>query len=85
MHHDVNISRIDFERIEEGSKTFLVQASFMELQKGDTFKLQEYRGELWPNAYTGNHITCTVGYVLPIDDKRVVISLLDVKAHNEKR
>lgn len=91
MTHELKIWPQYYCRVEDGSKTFEVRENDRGFQPGDIVKLREWdpteikRTEYYPlgddgwmeqRGYTGKSLQFKVGYVLPIDDKRVVFSLL---------
>lgn len=102
MKHDLKIWPQYYCRVADGSKTFEVRHNDRGFQPGDEVELREYDPTLveysagvglaadWvkePKGYTGNSLCFRVGYVLPIDEKRVVFSLLpstpQPSAHDE--
>lgn len=86
MRHELKIWPQYYCRVADGSKTFEVRQNDRGFQPGDEVVLREYdpaRFEPAENAldggrsgYTGKQLEFKIGYVLPIDDKRVVFSLL---------
>jgi len=87
MHHRLKIWPQFFTPVNEGLKTFEVRENDRGFQMGDTVTLSEWNPETevihdemgsynQTKGYTGNEIKFRIGYVLPIDDKRVVFSLL---------
>jgi hypothetical protein len=91
MTHELKIWPQYFARVKDGSKTFEVRENDRGFQPGDTVVLKEYSleeverqdhnpmgYESWmePRGYTGKHLTFQVGYVYPLEDNRVVFSLL---------
>lgn len=94
MKHELKTWPQYFCRVEDGSKTFEVRKNDRGYQPGDIVVLREWDPTLvkkrddnpmgydeWTEAraYTGNVLTFTVGYVLPIDSERVVFSLLKIR------
>jgi hypothetical protein len=75
-------------RVADGSKTFEVRENDRGYQPGDEVVLREYNPETHlvddgvtgyyreAKGYSGAKLEFKIGYVLPIDDKRVVFSLL---------
>ncbi len=79
MKHTLKIWPQYFEAVAAGLKTFEVRDNDRGFQCGDTVELHEYDplcnlGEA--HRYSGKALTFRVGYVLPLDEKRVVFSLL---------
>ena len=82
MHHDLKIWPQYFERVRDGSKTFEVRDNDRGYQCCDTVRLQEYEPHRSGGGlYTGRSFDFKIGYVLPLDDKRVVFSLLSLEAN----
>jgi hypothetical protein len=95
MKHELKIWPQYFCRVEDGSKTFEVRKNDRGFQPGDVVVLREYdpteitheellpMGQIHeykrPIGYTGKSLTFRVGYLFPIDDTRVVFSLLKVE------
>lgn len=72
MTHDLKIWPQFYARVANGSKTFEVRENDRGFQPGDTVILKEWDPEY--RDYTGSErLEFKVGYVLPIDDKRVVV------------
>lgn len=83
MHH-LKIHPQFYENVLDGTKTFEIRENDRGFQPGDTVILKEWD----PNVevthgyvdsrgdYTGRELVCRIGYLLPIDEKRVVFSLL---------
>ena len=66
-----------FHNVKNGTKTFEVRVNDRGFQNGDSVVLREW----CPTAecYTAEEpLRFKIGYVLPIDDKRVVFSLLEM-------
>lgn len=86
MKHELKIWPQYYCRVADGTKTFEVRENDRGFQPGDEVMLrewdptirEEYEGDA-PRGYTGNNLWFCIGYVLPIDDKRVVFSLLPPK------
>lgn len=90
MHHNLKIQPQYFCHVADGSKTFEIRENDRGFQPGDTVNLREWSPELvskkFPDArgvyyeelkgYSGKSLNFKIGYVFPIDDKRVVFSLL---------
>lgn len=91
MIHELKILPQYFCRVADGSKTFEVRDNDRGFQPGDTVVLREYDPAIWtipntgigglgdesePKGYTGKSLSFKIGYVLPIDETRVVFSLL---------
>ena len=94
MTHELKIWPQYYERVADGSKTFEVRENDRGFQPGDEVILKEWDPReveksfdtpMWrdrwvePKGYTGRELTFKIGYVLPIDDKRVVFSLLSAE------
>jgi len=90
MKHELKIWPQYFEPVSQGLKTFQIRKNDRGFQAGDTVVLREWDPELvekitsstpldqfttLPKGYTGNRATFSIGYVLSIDDERVVFSL----------
>ena len=85
MIHELKIWPQYFHKVKDGSKTFEVRENDRGFQCGDTVILREYDpGQTLSTIglYTGKEIKFKIGYILPIDDHRVVFSLL--KLDDEK-
>lgn len=77
MKHDIKCWPQYFCRVADGSKTFEVRVNDRGYQPGDTVLMREWNPEdIIGRGYTGKAINFTIGYVLPIDDNRVIFSLL---------
>ncbi len=88
MTHELKIWPQYFCRVADGSKTFEVRENDRGFQPGDIVILKEWDPKVvlktfgptkvyeGPAGYTDKSLKFKVGYVLPIDDKRVVFSLL---------
>lgn len=86
MRHFLKIWPQYFCRVADGSKTFEVRENDRGFQPGDIVVLREWDSSKVYHAqhpmdcshdgYTGQSLEFKVGYVLPIDEKRVVFSLL---------
>jgi hypothetical protein len=91
MKHELKIHPQYYCRVEDGSKTFEVRENDRGFCPGDQVVLKEWDPEIvtfnntgvghfpddeGPKGYTGKQLTFKVGYVLPIQDNRVVFSLL---------
>lgn len=99
MIHELKIWPQYYCRVADGSKTFELRNNDRGFQVGDEVVLREYNpnthledvGIGWREeviGYTGSKsLRFKIGYVLPIDDKRVVFSLLplDNPTKNEER
>lgn len=89
MIHKIKIWPQYFCRVEDGTKTFEVRENDRGYQPGDTVILREWDqsrvhvphhpGDMDSDGFTGKQLMFKVGYVLPIDDKRVVFSLLPIR------
>lgn len=76
MHHELKIWPAFYEAVSDGRKTFEVRLNDRGFQAGDTVELKR-----WDNVrerYTGEQLTYQIGYVLPIDETRVVFSLKEL-------
>ena len=77
MNHELKIWPKYFRRVLDGAKTFEVRENDRDFQAGDTVVLREFNPEFQgPAAYTGEKLIFKIGYVLPVDEKRVVFSLI---------
>jgi len=88
MKHELKIWPQFYEAVKDGSKTFEVRENDRAFQRGETVVLKEWDptevdynnypmgGDWGPQGYTHRELEFKIGYVLPIDDKRVVFSLL---------
>ena len=94
MKHELKIWPQYFERVRDGSKTFEIRKNDRGFQFGDEVVLREYDPtpvvkrddsplgvEEWeePRGYTGKSLEFKIGYVLPVDEERVVFSLVRFK------
>lgn len=93
MKHELKIWPQYYLPVAEGHKTFEVRVNDRGFQSGDTVVLKEWdpkvekknplTDEITHGDYVGSEpLEFMVGYVLPIDDKRVVFSLLEVSDGN---
>ncbi len=80
MKHILKIWPQFFQPVLDGIKTFEIRVNDRGFQNGDTVALHEYNPEkeYESSRYTGRYVEFKIGYVLPIDDKRVVFSLLQI-------
>lgn len=80
MKHELKIWREFFKPVADGSKTFEVRENDRGFQLGDEVELKEWDpvSEVLPD-YTGRSLSFRIGYVFPIDEKRVVFSLLPLE------
>lgn len=80
MTHELKIWPQYFARVKNGSKTFEVRKNDRGFQFGDEVILKEYDPTTYAgtreHGFTGKSLTFKIGYILPIDDERVVFSLL---------
>jgi hypothetical protein len=80
MRHELKIWPQYYCRVADGSKTFEVRKNDRGFQQGDEVVLSEYapiEHSVIAGRYTDSKpLEFRVGYVLPIDDERVVFSLL---------
>jgi len=84
VKHELKIWPEYFVAVLNGSKTFEVRLNDRGFQKGDEVDLKEF--EINTQTFTGRKMTFFIGYVLPIDERRVVFSLLkDMTCINESR
>lgn len=81
MKHNLKIWPQYYERVADGSKTFEVRNNDRGFQLGDTVVLSEWDNDIGNYTFSQDLIF-KIGYVLPIDDNRVVFSLL--KCEGEK-
>ena len=88
MKHELKIWPQYFERFKDRTKTFEVRVNDRGFQSEDTVVLEEWdptrvsQSELnlppeykEPAGYTGISLMFKIGYVLPVDSKRVVFQL----------
>lgn len=82
MKHELKIWPQYYCRVADGSKTFEVRENDRGFQPGDEVVLREFNPNQLKDyeniGYTGKSLNFKIGYVLPIDDKRVVFSLLSL-------
>jgi len=88
MHHDLKTWPCYYEHVARGNKTFELRENDRGFQSGDTVSLNEYDPTMesltddlgnsydQPKGYTGQSKIFQIGYVLPVDEKRVVFSIL---------
>jgi len=88
VKHELKIWPQYYGRVADGSKTFEVRQNDRGFQAGDIVELREWDPQekiinhgivsaVHPVGYTDSQpLTFRIGYVLPIDSKRVVFSLL---------
>ena len=80
MKHELKIWPCYFERVLDGTKTFEVRDTHdRSFQKGDVVVLNEYNPDDTVAKclkYSGRKAEFFIGYVLPLDNKKVVFSLL---------
>lgn len=74
MRHELKIWPDYFKAVKLGIKTFEVRLNDRGFQKGDQVVLKEFNPK--SIKFTGEILKFEIGYVLPIDDRRVVFSLL---------
>jgi hypothetical protein len=86
MEHELKIWPQYYCRVADGSKTFEVRDNDRAFQPGDTVKLREWDPEpenstgIAPKGYTDSKpLIFKIGYILVLDSKRVVFSLLPIK------
>lgn len=88
MKHELKIWPQFYCRVADGSKTFEVRENDRAFQFGDTVVLREWDPEpqnkaadkLAPKGYTDSpQLEFKVGYILVLDSKTVVFSLLQIK------
>lgn len=90
MIHELKIWPQYYARVADGSKTFEVRDNDRDFQLGDTVILHEYDPERLnptdptPRGYTDSPpLEFIVGYVYPLDSRRVIFSLLPKKQTNK--
>ena len=95
MKHDIKCWPQYFCRVADGSKTFEVRDNDRGYQPGDTVLLREWNPELHEvddgatgyykeaRGYSGKTLEFKIGYVYPLDNNRVVFSLLDSKGESK--
>jgi hypothetical protein len=78
--HELKCESRFFVEVLDGSKTFEVRKNDRCFQKGDRVKLRELAspriGGVENNGYTGRSLDFAIGFVYPLDDGRVVFSLV---------
>ena len=81
MNHRLKILKSHYIRVSEGTKTFEIRENDRVYQKGDSVTLWAFDDflERPHDVKEFPEITFTIGDVYPIDEKRVVFSLLGVK------
>lgn len=81
--HELKIWPQYFCRVEDGSKTFEVRVNDRDFQAGDIVVLKPYdpKYPCFVEPYQG--LTFKIGYVLPIDNGKVVFSLLPCEESGE--
>lgn len=94
MKHELKIHPTHYQRVKDGTKTFEIRDNDRSFQKWDTVVLREWNPKdivkradhdmlddyVVKGEYTNNpNLTFTIGDVYPIDDKRVVFSLIEVE------
>lgn len=86
MNHDLKIWPQYYCRVADGSKTFEVRENDRGFQSGDTVTLKEWDPSpinattKSPKGYTDSPpLTFKIGYILVLDHKKVVFSLLPFK------
>ena len=81
MEHELKIWPQYYQAVASGKKTFEVRENDRGFQAGDTVTLLEYDPDApVPFKYVKSpELKFTIGYVLPIDDKKVVFSLLKIE------
>lgn len=78
MTHELKIWPQFYQAVADGSKTFEIRNNDRGFQKGDKVILQEWSPER--AGFTNSKpLEFTISYVLPIDDERVVFSLVKEK------
>jgi len=81
VKHELKIWPQYYARVSDGSKTFEVRENDRGFQAGDTVILREWdpkkETKFGVGSYTDSPwLSFRIGYVLPIDERRVVFSLL---------
>lgn len=74
MRHELKIWPAYYQAVSDRRKTFEIRENDRGFQAGDLVVLKEW--DMFLQRYTGNELTFKIGYVLPVDEKRVVFSLL---------
>lgn len=77
MTHELKIWPSFYQAVSDRRKTFEIRNNDRGFQAEDLVILKEW--DMTRSRYTGNELTFTIGYVLPIDENRVVFSLMDSK------
>jgi hypothetical protein len=80
MTHELKIWPQYYQRVADGSKTFEIRDNDRCFQCGDTVRLLHYDPKIL--AYDTNQppLIFKIGFVLPVDEKRVVFSLRPITA-----
>lgn len=82
MNHELKIWPQFYAAVKDGRKTFEVRENDRAFQAGDTVTLREWDPNLSKSGVPGDYTPAEplgpykIGYVLPIDSKRVAFSLL---------
>lgn len=76
--HDLKILREHYNNVVAGTKTFEIRKNDRAFQKGDIVFLREWNPIL--SAYERGPLEFKIGDVYPIDDERVVFSLLSIES-----
>lgn len=80
MKHELKILPHYYCRVVDGSKTFEVRNNDRGFQPDDEVELREFDICNFEDGYTSSpRLKFKIGYVLPIDAKRVVFSLLPIE------
>jgi len=83
LKHELKILPQYYCRVADGTKTFEVRVNDRGFQPGDIVILHEW-DEKHVSYTDSKGLRFKVGYVLPIDDKRVVFSLLPINEAFDK-
>lgn len=95
MHHELKLLEQYFDAVLNREKTFEVRVNDRGFQKGDTVQMFKYSIELsryvsgnmgsYENKYADKTPIYRIGYVLQIDNERVVFSLCEDEALNKEK
>jgi ASC-1-like (ASCH) protein len=77
MTHELKTWPQFFEAIVDGRKTFELRVNDRGFNAGDQLRLREFKPE--SVFYTGRELLVDVTYVLPVDDKRVVMAIRQIE------
>ena len=86
MHHNLKIWPRFFRAVADGEKTFEYRFNDRGYQCGDMIDLLEWdpdpplgKPDAGPIGYTGRGIRLRIGFILPVENNYVILSLVDRK------